>query len=322
MITISKNNKHCSSMPFSYYKDESILITREAYFEEDEGFYWNDDPILVEIETLYPERISDLPKGFGFFMDEPIKGSLFSLCGFTCRKEVLILNLDSRYTHHSWKTTTYNPRIILKRLTTLLDAEFTQIGSSIDEDDIELIFERNKESYLTIEDFILDAITKLKKAEQLAVWELTGFKWKADYYANESLFSKEIIAPLLRNMGFKKIVYHHGHREYGKDFIFSEMDKFGNYVHYAMQVKAGDVNGKVNGQIDELIGQIDDAFKIPFKRENEPDYYISGFYIVISGKFTENAIEKIRNKIPKEYLGSVQILDKDRVIELLASYCS
>lgn len=63
-------------------------------------------------------------------------------------------------------------------------------------------------------------------------------------------------------------------------------------------MKFGDVAGGANAEIDEILAQIDDAFKMPFH-----DLYtkqrqrIAKFAIIISGKFTENAIEKICDKI-------------------------
>lgn len=323
MISIIRNQEQVNEgyLPFSYYKDNSILITKEGYLIKDEGLYWNDNPILIEIKSLYPERFSDLTEDIGFFMDEPIAGSLFSFYGLKCHKGKLNLELRSCQVYDSWQLTNYNPRIIIKKLKELLQPEFTYSESDYGCYDIVLSFEKNKEPYQMIKDFVEEAVNKLKNAEKLAILELTGFTWKIEYYNNELLYSKEVIGLLLRKMGFKKILYCHGSREYGKDFVFSEVDKFGNYVHYAMQVKSGDINGKVNGQIDELIGQIDDAFKIPFRRDNEQPHYISYFYIATSGKFTENAIEKLMNKIPRAYLGSVQIFDRERIIELLSSYC-
>ena len=41
------------------------------------------------------------------------------------------------------------------------------------------------------------------------------------------------------------------------------------------------------------------------------------YKITISGKFTENAMEKLRYKVPREYKRYVEVLDKERVIRLL-----
>jgi len=42
--------------------------------------------------------------------------------------------------------------------------------------------------------------------------------------------------------------------------------------------------------------------------------------MVISGKFTENAIERLLYKIPRAYNNYVQVLDKELLIQLLGTY--
>jgi hypothetical protein len=48
--------------------------------------------------------------------------------------------------------------------------------------------------------------------------------------------------------------------------------------------------------------------------------YISTFIIAISGKFTENAREKIVEKMPKGLIGSVYFLDRERLTELVERF--
>ena len=47
--------------------------------------------------------------------------------------------------------------------------------------------------------------------------------------------------------------------------------------------------------------------------------YISTFIIAISGSFTENAKEKIAEKIPKGLTGTIYFLDRERFEELVAT---
>jgi len=122
-------------------------------------------------------------------------------------------------------------------------------------------------------------------------------------------------------MGFVFVRYAAGRKEYGKDFTFSELTPFGDYRHYGLQAKAGDVSGSVNSAIDELIGQIADAFAMPYYEIGSKDpRFISTFIIAISGKFTENAREKIVEKTPKGLIGSVYFLDQERIAELVERY--
>ncbi len=104
-------------------------------------------------------------------------------------------------------------------------------------------------------------------------------------------------------------------------FTFSENTPFGTHSHYGLQAKAGNISGGVNAAIDELLGQIADAFAMPYYElgSKEPQY-ISTFVIAISGSFTENAREKIVEKMPKGVIGSVYFLDRERITELVERY--
>lgn len=110
----------------------------------------------------------------------------------------------------------------------------------------------------------------------------------------ESDFSVKVLLPLFRNLGFSNVRYNHGNREYGKDITFARRTEFDEYEFYGVQVKFGNVSGGATGDINELISQINDAFSMPFY-----DVYsrsrvrVSKVIIAISGKFTNNAVEKI-----------------------------
>lgn len=168
---------------------------------------------------------------------------------------------------------------------------------------------------------VLAAAADLKLVLHSAEVALSGLPWSDKYLTDEGLFCRELLHPLLRRMGFLFVRYTHGTREYGKDFTFSESTLFGHYRHYGLQAKAGDVSGGVNADIDELLGQIGDAFAMPYYElgSKEPRY-ISTFVIAISGQFTANAREKIAEKVPKGLLGSVYFLDREIITELVGRY--
>jgi hypothetical protein len=165
---------------------------------------------------------------------------------------------------------------------------------------------------------ILSAAHELGALLKNAEVALSGLQWRAEFSTDEDLFCRELLYPLLRRMGFLFVRYTHGKKEYGKDFTFSEMTPFGIHHHYGLQAKAGDVKGGVNAAIDELLGQLEDAFAMPYYElgSREPRY-ISTFVIAISGSFTENAREKIVEKTPKGLIGSVYFLDRERITELV-----
>jgi hypothetical protein len=168
---------------------------------------------------------------------------------------------------------------------------------------------------------ILAGAADLQEILHAAEVSLSGLPWSDEYLTNEDRFCRELLHPLLRRMGFLFVRYTHGNREYGKDFTFSEPTLFGHYRHYGLQAKAGDVSGGVNAAIDELLGQISDAFAMPYYElgSKEPRY-ISTFIIAISGRFTANAKEKIAEKMPKGISGSVYFLDRESITELVERY--
>ena len=173
----------------------------------------------------------------------------------------------------------------------------------------------------TIVDCINYTTARLKKIHSAVQVSLENVQWKKKYGKNEKTFCLEVLEPLFRKMGFRSIVYNHGAKEFGKDFTFSEFDKFDQTRHYGVQVKAGDVSGEINSKLDEIIGQIEDAFKMPYFSLNpKSPNYITTVLIIISGRFTENAKEKIRYKLDKRLYGSVYFMDKQDILELVQKY--
>jgi hypothetical protein len=168
---------------------------------------------------------------------------------------------------------------------------------------------------------ILAAADDLRELLHAAEIALGGLTWKEAYSTDEALFCRELLYPLLRRMGFLFVRYSHGKKEYGKDFTFSEITPFGTHRHYGLQAKAGDISGGTNAPIDALLGQLADAFAMPYYEvgSREPRY-ISTFIIAISGSFTENAREKIVGKMPQGTVGSVYFLDRERITELVERY--
>lgn len=233
---------------------------------------------------------------------------------------VLRCHQPNKYWEGQWGLSTF--------LVTLADVikdseDFNVNMNSLEiEDDwksLEITFEINSDFIL--KDIIEQYSKLLKKNIKRTELILTGIVWKVEYESNEKLFCTEIIFPLLRKMGFVDVRFSHGRKEYGKDFTFSELTKFGNLRHYALQVKAGNMRGNVNSDIDEIIGQLSDAFSMPYVDTSANEMrYVSTFIIAISGNYTENAKEKITQKIPRHFKGSIYFIDKDKILELIEKY--
>lgn len=160
-----------------------------------------------------------------------------------------------------------------------------------------------------------DILKKLIRESEIS---LGGIRWKEAYATSERAFCEEVITPLLRRMNFLSIRYTQGAREHGRDFTFFELTPFGAMRHYGLQAKAGDVSGGANSAIDQIVGQADDAFTMPYYDIASADpRYISTFIVAISGRFTSNAREKIVHKIPRGLHGSLVFLDRESILELI-----
>jgi len=184
---------------------------------------------------------------------------------------------------------------------------------------LEIIFIANSDFNTSniLKDFAERLNGLIKQAERI----LSGVIWRPEYETNEGLYCTELLYPLLRKMGFVDVRYTHGRKEYGKDFTFSEPNKFGNLNHYGLQAKAGNIRGNVNSDIDEIIGQLSDAFSMSyFEVSANEGRQISTFIVAISGNFTDNAKDKIRVKTPPHFRGAVYFIDKDKTLELIEKY--
>jgi hypothetical protein len=81
----------------------------------------------------------------------------------------------------------------------------------------------------------------------------------------------------------------------------------------------GGVGQLMNSEIDEIVAQTEDAFKMPYH-----DVYtrekarIAKMLVVVSGRFTENAVEKICEKIESHALKNNMVFLDGEKIEVLA----
>jgi hypothetical protein len=143
-------------------------------------------------------------------------------------------------------------------------------------------------------------------------------KIKIEQDRNEAGFVRDRLIPLLRDLGFHDVMFHHGPREFGRDVLFSRQTEFGIPEYWAAQVKLGNVGGKANSFVDLIVSQAEEAFKMPlYNIHTKSKVWISKFLVVITGKFTDNAVEKICEKIESYSLkNNIIFLDGERLDEL------
>lgn len=133
-------------------------------------------------------------------------------------------------------------------------------------------------------------------------------------FKDEAEFREKFVKPLLNRLGFYGVSEQHGTQEFGKDFVFSELHRLGGMRHYAAQVKH---EGKITQGIavDELLGQVKQAFARPFKRADSPrECHVSAVYVFNSGEITANAKDQLLSELERERYGdNVHFLDGERL---------
>lgn len=173
---------------------------------------------------------------------------------------------------------------------------------------------------LTLESYEDDGawIHLVGEIEGAAEMRLGAQLWAPSNAENEKEFTLGTVLPIIRKLGFQNVRYNHGKREFGRDVLFARVTEFQDLEFWGAQIKFGDVSGGAVADINELLMQLDDAFKMPFyDLYTKQQQRISKLAIIVSGKFTENAIEKICEKIESHSLrNNVVFIDGEKLATL------
>ena len=134
-------------------------------------------------------------------------------------------------------------------------------------------------------------------------------------YADEAEFLDQLILPTLARLGFSLVARYHGTREFGKDAVFAELDRFGHVRYHALQAKY--VPSISLSDSRSLIEDCKQAFENPFTHPATGQVErISCFYAVNGGSISEQARESFFNAINLPFGGSVALLDGNAVAAL------
>lgn len=138
-----------------------------------------------------------------------------------------------------------------------------------------------------------------------------------EHFQNEASFRAGFVRPLLNRLGFYLVTEYHGQREFGKDFVFGELHRFGGMRYYAAQVKH-ERRLRLGAAIGDLIAQVEQAFTTPFTLPDAPQpTYISAVYIFNSGRITTEAKDDLLNRLGRSSYGAnVFFLDGERLTDL------
>jgi hypothetical protein len=135
----------------------------------------------------------------------------------------------------------------------------------------------------------------------ISILENESFEPKTDIWnESEEIFSKNFIEPLLKRiLDLIDVIYTHGNEEYGRDFIYSYNHPILNEKRWgAIQIKMGNVSGEAGGDFQTILDQISMCFRHPsLNITTSQQITISEVILLISGKFTKNAKERIINEL-------------------------
>lgn len=288
-------------------------INGKEFHSEEEG------PVEVEIDDLEGFNIGSIPNGFWLHLfEDDYEWDISSGKKYAGISSVN-LHIWRKYWDHKFGALQYVEAMkeaVEIRGKSEKDVEF----SGIDEDEEQILF---RYDILLSDDIPIDRAFKRFQEIVLEIEGhterlLEGEELSSEVLDDESKFSLKVLLPLFRNMGFSDVKYNHGKREFGKDVTFSEIDRFSIRRNYGVQVKVGDLSGEAGAEIDKIIAQIGDAFPMPYvDTASREKRYINDLIIVISGRFTDNAKDKIKEKINR---GNIYFFDIDKIQELLTQY--
>lgn len=303
--------------------DKVVLIKENdeivGFRVNDKEFYAEKGLVEAEIKDLKGFNINSIPTGFCV---HPLKG--FDGFIYSNRKRggyawMTILYPIKEWMHKFgiWQYTEAMRKAIEIRKKINHDVEFGKIS----DDDPELavisfrIFTRED---MPIDEAIQGFRNTVKELEGHTERILEGEEISSEILKDETRFTIELLLPLFRSMDLFDVKYNHSKHEYGKDITFSEITQFGTRRNYGVQAKAGDLSGEAGSGIDKIIAQITDASQMSYiDTSSREKRFVSDVIIAISGRFTNNAEEKIIEKVHQR---NIWFLSIDKIQELLARY--
>jgi len=310
-------------------KDKVSLIKEEGvvkgFIVNDKAFYADNGRVEVEREDLKGFKISSIPDGFWLALIEENFISFYGVSSSLLRKDKYYGTADVEIPiYREYWDHRFGPDAYVHVMKEAIELRKKAVG------DVDSVYVNHKEAQITLEYRIFffhdlpieEAYQKyqeiMKEIEGHTERILEGEEISVETLKDERKFALEVLLPLFRHMGFLDVKYNHGKREFGKDILFSEIDKFGVRRNYGVQAKSGDLSGEAGAKIDKIIAQIGDAFPMSYiDTASREERFISLLVIAISGRFSDNAKEKILKKVSQR---GISFLDIDKIQELLARH--
>ncbi|MBI3462300.1 MAG: hypothetical protein HY000_04460 [Planctomycetes bacterium] len=131
----------------------------------------------------------------------------------------------------------------------------------------------------------------------------------------ELQFRDMFVMPLLVRLGFGVVVNYHGQREFGRDVIFGDLDRFGHVVYYGMQIKYESSISLSDSH--SLIQDAEQATHNPFKHpQTGREGFISCFYVANAGDISEPARANFFSAVARRGIRDARLLDGNALVLL------
>ncbi|HVA97534.1 MAG TPA: ATP-binding protein, partial [Bacteroidia bacterium] len=126
----------------------------------------------------------------------------------------------------------------------------------------------------------------------------------------------EDLKQLFKDKGFDNVTITHGTTEFGKDLIFSKYDDtFGEDKWYGVVVKNKNATQNDFMQGHEIGNQINAGVTVPFKDSKAKENPISGLFVVINGKVSDQATTVLSKYILPIVLPHIKIWDYQKLAD-------
>jgi len=131
----------------------------------------------------------------------------------------------------------------------------------------------------------------------------------------EFQFRDEFVMPLLIRLGFGIVVNYHGQREFGRDVIFGDVDRFGHVVYHGMQIK---YEASISlSDSHSLVQDAEQGTHNPFKHpQTGRQEFISCFYVANAGDISDQARENFFSTVTRRGVRDARLLDGKALILL------
>lgn len=134
-------------------------------------------------------------------------------------------------------------------------------------------------------------------------------------YESEDDFVKRFLLPLFVRMGYGIVANYHGKREFGKDLLIGEIDRFWHVRYHGVQAKYEASIGKE--AMHGLILQAEEAFVKPFLHpQTGQQQKISSFYAVTAGSVSDEARELFFDSLQPKHADNVRIIEGKDLLAL------